>query len=307
MSKLIIIGNGFDLAHNIPTSYNDFRKYLIDNYPSAYRNRDRIIDIDKINDKKLIAVELMMYALEHTNGENWANFESSLSIINFQDKFPRHEHREDPDEDNSTAAEYLKYIMNLILIFKNCVELWGTLLSEWISEIEKIIDNHGYDPIDSISRLLDGDTKILTFNYTKTLQKLYGKSGVKHIHNRVGQKLIFGHSTINPSYQEDCYNPLMSSFLDDILKMLYKDTEKQLSKYKHVFQNISTDVEEVYSYGFSYGHSDVVYIKKIINRISEKAIWYFTKFDYMKNKEFLRKTKIKLRKWGFKGQFGIFE
>ena len=307
MSKLIIIGNGFDLAHNIPTSYNDFRKYLIDNYPSAYRNRDRIIDIDKINDKKLIAVELMMYALDHTNGENWANFESSLSIINFQDKFPRHEHREDPDEDNSTAAEYLKYIMNLILIFKNCVELWGTLLSEWISEIEKIIDNHGYDPIDSISRLLDGDTKILTFNYTKTLQKLYGKSGVKHIHNRVGQKLIFGHSTINPSYQEDCYNPLMSSFLDDILKMLYKDTEKQLSKYKHVFQNISIDVKEVYSYGFSYGDSDVVYEKKIIDRISEKAIWYFTKFDYVKNKEFLRKTKIKLREWGFKGQFGIFE
>lgn len=307
MSKLIIIGNGFDLAHNIPTSYNDFRKYLIDNYPSAYRNRDRIIDIDKINDKKLIAVELMMYALDHTNGENWANFESSLSIINFQDKFPRHEHREDPDEDNSTAAEYLKYIMNLILIFKNCVELWGTLLSEWISEIEKIIDNHGYDPIDSISRLLDGDTKILTFNYTKTLQKLYGKSGVKHIHNRVGQKLIFGHSTINPSYQEDCYNPLMSSFLDDILKMLYKDTEKQLSKYKHVFQNISIDVKEVYSYGFSYGDSDVVYVKKIIDRISEKAIWYFTKFDYVKNKEFLRKTKIKLREWGFKGQFGIFE
>lgn len=307
MSKLIIIGNGFDLAHNIPTSYNDFRKYLIDSYPSAYRNRDRIIDIDKINDKKLIAVELMMYALDHTNGENWSNFESSLSIINFQDKFPRHEHREDPDEDNSTAAEYLKYIMNLILIFKNCVELWGTLLSEWISEIEKIIDNHGYDPIDSISRLLDGDTKILTFNYTKTLQKLYGKSGVKHIHNRVGQKLIFGHSTINPSYQEDCYNPLMSSFLDDILKMLCKDTEKQLSKYKHVFQNISIDVKEVYSYGFSYGDSDVVYVKKIIDRISEKAIWYFTKFDYVKNKEFLRKTKIKLREWGFKGQFGIFE
>ena len=307
MSKLIIIGNGFDLAHNIPTSYNDFRKYLIDKYPDAYRNKGRVIDIDKIKDKKLIAVELMLYALDHANGEDWSNFESSLSIINFQDKFPRHEHREDPDEDNNTAAEYLMYIMNLTTIFKNCVALWGILLSEWISEIERTIENHKYDPIDSISRLLDGDVKIMTFNYTKTVQNLYGKSGVKHIHNRVGQKLIFGHSTIDPSYQEDFYNSLGSNFLDEILEMLYKDTKKQLSKYKDFFQNIRADVKEVYSYGVSYGQSDVVYIKNIIERIGENAIWYFTKFDYLKNKEFLRKTKIKLRRWGFKGKFGIFE
>lgn len=146
----------------------------------------------------------------------------------------------------------------------------------------------------------------MTFNYTKTVQNLYGKSGVKHIHNRVGQELIFGHSTNNPIYQEDCYNSLGSNFLDEILEMLYKDTEKQLSKYRDFFQKINTGVQEVYSYGFSYGESDVVYIKNIVARINYNAIWYFTKFDSL-NKEFLRKTKIKLRKWGFKGQFGILE
>ena len=97
-------------------------------------------------------------------------------------------------------------LKKLTAIFENCVALGGTLLSEWISEIERTTENHKYDPIDSISRLLDGDVKIMTFNYTKTVQHLYGKSGVKHIHNRVGQKLIFGHSTIDPAYQEDCYN-----------------------------------------------------------------------------------------------------
>lgn len=307
MSKLIIIGNGFDLAHKIPTRYNDFRKYLIDKYPDSYRNKDRVIDIDKINDKKLIAVELMLYALDHANGEDWSNFESSLSIINFKDKFPRHEHKEDLDEDNSTASKYLIYIMKLIEIFKNCVALWGTLLSEWITGIERTIENHLYAPIDSILKLLDEDAKIMTFNYTKTVQNLYGKSGVKHIHNRVGQKLIFGHSAIAPLYLEDCDKFLMSDMLDEILKMLYKNTEKQLLKYRDFFQNIRVDVKEVYSYGFSYGQSDVVYIKNIIERIDENAIWYFTKFDYLKNKEFLRKTKSKLRRWGFKGQFGIFE
>ena len=128
MSKLIIIGNGFDLAHKIPTSYNDFRKYLIANYPGAYKNKDRIIDIGDIYNFNLISVELLLYAIDHANGEDWSNFESSLSSINFQDKFPRHKHREDPDEDNSTAADYLMYIMVLTEIFEECVAIWGNIV-----------------------------------------------------------------------------------------------------------------------------------------------------------------------------------
>ena len=32
MTKLFIIGNGFDLAHGMKTRYSDFRDYLIDEY-----------------------------------------------------------------------------------------------------------------------------------------------------------------------------------------------------------------------------------------------------------------------------------
>lgn len=306
MSKLIIIGNGFDLAHKIPTSYNDFRKYLIDRYPDVYRNRNRVIDMDKAKDKTLMAVELMLYALEHANGEDWSNFEESLSRINFEDKFPRHRHREDPFEDDSTALEYLLYISDLTEVIQNCVTLWGVLLSDWIKGIERKIENHCYAPIDSVAELLHGDVRIMTFNYTKTVQCLYSKVGVKHIHNRVGQELIFGHSKVNPTYWEVVSGALMSNCLDDILKYLYKDTQKQLLKYSTFFQKINCDIKEIYSYGFSYGKADIIYIKNIINQIDENTIWYFTEFDALKNKEFLRKTKIKLRRWGFKGKFGIF-
>ena len=48
MSKLFIIGNGFDLAHSIPTSYNDFRAFLISKYPDSLKNRDRILNISEI-------------------------------------------------------------------------------------------------------------------------------------------------------------------------------------------------------------------------------------------------------------------
>lgn len=306
MSKLIIIGNGFDLAHKIPTSYNDFRKYLIEKYPDAYKNKGRIIDIAEIYDMKLIAAELLLYAIDHVNGEDWSNFESSLSIINFEDKFPRHEHRENPDEDKSTAGEYLMYICTLSEIFEECVRLWSVLLSDWIKDIERAIENYYYDPIDSICWLLNGDIKIMSFNYTKTVQILYGKSGVKHIHNRVGQELIFGHSDINATYQENCYNSLCSNSLDAMLKMLYKNTKKQFAKYSGFFRKIDTGINEIYSYGFSYGISDMPYIKFIIDNISENAIWNFTKYDSL-NKEFIRRIKIKLRKLGYKGKFGVYE
>lgn len=137
---------------------------------------------------------------------------------------------------DSTAAEYLMYVMEITEIFEICVALWGTLLSDWIKEVEIMIEQKAYRQLDSISSLLKGDVRIMTFNYTKTVQVLYGKYGVKHIHNRVGQELVFGHSKSNAINQEDCYNSLNSNYLDDILKMLYKDTDRQLSKYKNFFK-----------------------------------------------------------------------
>ena len=34
--KLYYIGNGFDLAHNLPTRYLDFKEYFKINYPEYY-------------------------------------------------------------------------------------------------------------------------------------------------------------------------------------------------------------------------------------------------------------------------------
>ena len=47
-------------------------------------------------------------------------------------------------------------------------------------------------------------------------------------------------------------------------------------------------------------------LKKIISSISPNAIWYFTEFE-SQDTESLRVKKIKLRKYGFKGKFGIYK
>ena len=79
-----------------------------------------------------------------------------------------------------------------------------------------------------------------------------------------------------------------------------------MRKYKDFFNKLSVDTDKVYSYGFSYSRIDSLYIKEIIRRIAPNATWYFTTYETL-NKEELRKKKIKLRRYGFKGTFGSFD
>ena len=79
-----------------------------------------------------------------------------------------------------------------------------------------------------------------------------------------------------------------------------------MKKYSKFFKSLNRNINKVYSYGFSYGKVDGVYIKEIINHISENATWLFTEHE-ANNHEALRIKKVKLRRYGFTGSFGIFE
>lgn len=176
-----------------------------------------------------------------------------------------------------------------------------------------MIDQGNYYPKGSLLKLFSSEPEMqfFNFNYTKTLQKLYGVKKVIHIHNRVGQKLIFGHDKSDEIglYQSiDCGDGLIigSTLLDNMVLSFRKDTVTPMKKYAKFFKRLDRNIDKVYSYGFSYGKVDKVYIKEIISRISENATWYFTEHE-SNNHEALRIKKIKLRRYGFKGTFGIFE
>ena len=136
---------------------------------------------------------------------------------------------------------------------------------------------------------------------------MYGVKKVIHIHNRSGQKLIFGHGQNNATYWNTADKVVIgSSFLDDMIMSFKKDTSSPFKKYNDFFKKLDNNIDKVYSYGFSYGKVDGVYIKEIIKRISPATTWYFTSFE-SKDKEALRIKKIKLRKYGFKGSFDVYE
>ena len=46
MSSLFIAGNGFDIAHGIPTQYSRFRSFIIQKYPEALELRDQVVYLE---------------------------------------------------------------------------------------------------------------------------------------------------------------------------------------------------------------------------------------------------------------------
>lgn len=216
-------------------------------------------------------------------GENWSNFEEALAHIDFSNKFPAPNHKENEteDEDNELMKDYLLYMDMLTSGFIQCTRCWQEFLKLWIREVQIQIKPEVYSAKDNLRKIFkDSDTLFFTFNYTKTLQKLYKIKNVTHIHN--------------------------SSFLDDMVMSFRKDTDFSIIRCKKFFKSLDYNIDKVYSYGFSYGDVDSVYIKHIVSKISSEAVWYFTAFEASDADE-LKIKKNKLRNYGFKGTFGIYE
>lgn len=140
--------------------------------------------------------------------------------------------------------------------------------SDWIDSI-KISD----EPL-----LIDLpiEARYLTFNYTGTLEKLYGipESNILHIHGDV-KNPIFGHGNYNSDYDdksEPIYQITAKQKIIGEMNDLYKDVEGIISSHEDYFSSLS-DVKEIIVRGHSYGVIDFPYFKKIQESVKDDCIW----------------------------------
>ena len=61
MRSLFILGNGFDLAHGMPTRYSDFRKYLVSSYPDIAEYKNYCTDMFIFNQITLVITAVLWY------------------------------------------------------------------------------------------------------------------------------------------------------------------------------------------------------------------------------------------------------
>lgn len=250
--KLYIIGNGFDIYHGIPCKYSDFKRYCENDANEMYRRLNAYYD---------------------DADDLWSDFEKNLPNINGEALISWAANR-NPDWNRSWEGYY-----GFIDELKDEVDFLEPLLSlyfrDWIMTLN----------LENITPRLNLDTedcKFLNFNYTKTLEIVYGVNGndVTHIHGVVDgdfPKLFAGHCAsideVRERFQSD--NVFVREAYEEIAGLVAewrKDTERIISDNGNFFNLIHT-VNEIYVLGSSMSDVDLPYFNKTKNVVEENAVW----------------------------------
>lgn len=313
--KLFVIGNGFDLFHDLPTTYYDLREYF--RRPIEYYNWHDIFPDENYLDSIIIMDELIMNTvfedwdiLEKTVAVNinksaplnklgrkilkvlgipvvdktflWSDFEGVLGRIDF--------------------SEYLKdeeYGPHSII---NAFESLQLAFPEWINSIDIINTIPNFNFMKLIDYMQD---LFLTFNYTRTLEKIYNipEENICHIHGECGEKLIFGHSGLN---EEDFLNKNAISgfedFAEEIFNYFTKEDKMILRRNRDFFERL-VDVEEIYVMGFSFSSCDLRYINEICHTVPN-ASWHLNSYD---SEEKRKNYANIIRAFGAKGSIDSYD
>ncbi len=255
MKRLIIVGNGFDLHHTMKTQYTHYRDYLI----SIGKN-----DVVKCFEG---------------NGEFepeylWSRLEEVVGSLNYEDAYCYLTSYSSDDWKDSAHHDFQYEVEKM-------THYWPELkdnLAGWIRQIEYTKAD------DSLRELLRGANSFLSFNYTNTLEVLYGisKSNITYIHGdaSVTDDLVLGHRGDSWYPEWDPNNPdgdvrllEASSIMDDHFDDTRKQIESIIQQHKTFFERCS-EYDEIYVIGLSYNETDRMYIEEIVKH-NENAKWFF--------------------------------
>lgn len=316
MRNLFVIGNGFDLAHNMKTGFNHFRDYLSANYSILHNYAPYVPEKitghhgEELQDTTEV-VGLIAYLLDEaaadTGKENdWSKIEDLLGKLNLPECFDNVEPQYDKEGDRNYSWEYENaesICGNMALAIPYITEL----LSEWIHTIEIPVS-----PIKRFAKMINPRKDLfLTFNYTQTLEKLYGcaAENVCHIHGIASDdscfqtdKLILGHCG-QIDYLNNKEVPYdIGDGLQAIYESLRKNTSEQIMLHEDFFKKINREeIDKIYSFGFAFADVDLPYMRKLCNSIDTKNItWWLNTHSGIQ--ECKRHMEI-LRSCGFQGAF----
>ena len=279
-SVLYIIGNGFDLMHGVRSSYYSFSQSLGKNSP-------------------------LRHALENylTPDDIWANFEEALahfdvsmmadsSIVDmWMDTY-------DAYNDEASAADFYAAIEAAANPMTTIAYELPRRFRQWVEGLSVGTKDH---PLKHM--FLEG--KVLCFNYTEFVEKLYGvqEKDVCYIHGcrrkkkgHPKEELILGHKPgdsdesfanftdndrrgVKKSYRramKDIAQENVIQIISECDEELTKNSSEIIKKHSSFFQSLC-NIEEVISIGHSYSQVDWDYFREIVSSIAntKDVRWYF--------------------------------
>ncbi|HFC9119510.1 bacteriophage abortive infection AbiH family protein [Enterococcus hirae] len=322
MTKLYIIGNGFDLAHELPTSYNKNLKPILEK-----------------NDKELFDLVNNLYFVLNSNSQDdyWFEFEKHIGEITDieQHKFMDFLKKQTDDFYENTE---LPSVTNFS--FDPDDDNYGDIYTETeraisaISDMNPNFDYKSWDNLDKIRSFIDLGFKqmiekanldlinkekldsinfqssdfFINFNYTNILETVYGISPdhILHIHGDLERGLILGNTkstidqfcmktkkNINALELNNPDNPFLQDTEEIIIKnfnegrISAKAAAEELAMFRDEWQDLL--MHEFYAESnVSSGIKD-----KIINNISELGVSFIKNIELAKLEDWLKKNNLK--------------
>lgn len=258
MTKLYVIGNGFDLWHDLKTSYTDFSIFAKETLQAVE--------------------EYYQFDLSHANP--WHDFENALGTFNWSEFYNHHNHI-DTEADDFRPSFVFGLEDDLSQQTDEHVGAIENCFHDWVLDIDITTAKKKMD--------LSEDCRFINFNYTSLLQFLYGieNSKVLHIHGNAENydELVFGHGEAieeEPELDENGdSNRTMFSDSEGAAQHPFYALKKQVDKIleKHAeFFNSLTSVSEIIVIGHSLNKIDLPYFKKICE-ITQNARWTICIFN----------------------------
>ena len=329
VEKLFIIGNGFDIAHDLKTDYLYFKKFV---YQQAYgkdelleslQNFDSIKDFLKYSDNRIYKSEIyaeevmetlnsfdsqaklrLLYQilLHITDKEKfWGDFEEKLACFPFMNASTPYHVTNDSKEDTESRKELAKEVADKLSKYVH--HQLNKLFKQWIKETYELWKSQlsmrkftSYFPIAKETILINRDARFLNFNYTRTLEDFYGipSSNIIHIHGDLDDGvLIFGHGEDSIVIPEGA--DILSQAMYRLSAANRKPVHKRIRKYDYFFKSLSS-IKEIYFIGFGIRDEngvDAPYFKEIFKQTPDVSI-YVDQFD--KENEYTIKKILKA--WG---------
>ncbi len=309
--KVLVIGNGFDKAHNLKTNYNDYLSFI----------RERSWEDYKIESDDAEAIEsefvdlcarnaFINYFIDYSRDiDYWVDFESemrkiSLCVYKALNKIPEDHHNNIRIKENLFTAYEIKclrifnfisdrltasdvdYILSPVIYTQLNGINWKQVkrtMSEELTGLKRslIIYLKYYMPLCSVCKnkipqieAMNPD-EIITFNYTDTYN-LYGYDAKKviHVHGDLNsEKIVLGYDDLD----ED------NLVLVDFKKYFQRIQNKHLAVIERFFADSGKGDKEdktVLVYGLSLDRTDEDMIKTIYRGSSVFNVYYLDDYDY---------------------------
>lgn len=278
MKRLVVVGNGFDIHHGMRSSYGDFRRWL------------QATDGDADDADSVLGALARYFPLSVSEDVEWWNeFETNLATLAPSEIVADAVDENQPDfaSDDFRDSDWYRAAGAVDDVISGLYSRILEKFTEWISEVNGTYD--GSRRFVWSHRDTDG---YLTFNYTDTLEQLYGVPAcrVLHIHGQpaTAEPLVLGHDGDLTFVEEDLerspeppddldvedYEEWYAAHADDYVTSEAKNSARDAVMHhrKPVAEIIDSlrlyfascaSLEEVIVIGLSYSAVDMPYLRRI--------------------------------------------